>query len=319
MKNYRMKNWFKVLLSSCLVLVMVTGCKKDDNDSTSDKTITQVVTDDANFSLLEHALMRAGLTTTLGTAGAGSYTVFAPDNAAFTAAGLGTEAAIDALDQTELSFILLYHVLGSEVVSSAIATGDNAATTMLSTDVAYISKKTNGNVFINGAQVTTADIDCNNGVIHKINKVLMPPAGDIVDIASGNANLSYLVAAVVRASTGSTNVAAALSGAGPLTVFAPTNDAFIAAGFPTIASINAADPNTLASILTYHVVSARIFSCDLTNGQVATTLNTGTVTIATTSGVTVKGNGNTTASNVTSADIVADNGVVHVIDRVLLP
>ncbi|MCH5719465.1 fasciclin domain-containing protein [Niabella hibiscisoli] len=147
----------------------------------------------------------------------------------------------------------------------------------------------------------------------------MPPSANIVQAAQANANLSFLVAAVVRASTGTTNVAAALSAAGPLTVFAPTNAAFQAAGFATIADIQAANANTLASILTYHVIAARVFSSDLTEGAMPTTLNGGKLTITLAGGAKVKGNGNSAASAITATDMVTTNGVVHVIDRVLMP
>jgi len=167
--------------------------------------------------------------------------------------------------------------------------------------------------------VTTADINASNGVVHVINKVLMPPSQNIVQLAQGNTNLSYLVAAVTRASQGSTNVAQVLSNTNPLTVFAPNNQAFIDAGFATTDAIMAADPATLTSILTYHVIGARVFSSDLTEGAMPTTVNGGKVTITLSGGAKVKGNGNTTASNITAVDIMATNGVVHVIDRVLLP
>jgi uncharacterized surface protein with fasciclin (FAS1) repeats len=102
-------------------------------------------------------------------------------------------------------------------------------------------------------------------------------------------------------------------------VFAPTNAAFRAAGFATVNDINNADPATLTSILTYHVIAGRIFSSDLTQGAQPTTLNTGKLTISLTGGATVKGNSNTVASNIIATNIMATNGVVHVIDRVLLP
>ena len=315
MKNYKVKNWMKALLSSCLVLVMVTGCKKDDDDGTESKTLSTVIAEDSDLSLLKYAIDKANLTATLNTASL-DYTVFAPTNDAFTAAGLGTIAAIDTKTSTELSFIILYHCLTAKTNASAIATGDNSVTTMATTETSYLSKKSNGDVFINGAKVTKADINCNNGVIHKINKVILAAEDDIVELAIANPDLSYLVAAVLRA-----NVQGALSAAGPLTVFAPTNAAFIAAGFPSIASINSADPTTLAAILTYHVVNSRAFSCDLTDGASVATLNPGkNVTVNTTSGVQLSGIGNGgNKSNVTSADNLATNGVVHIIDRVLLP
>ncbi len=142
----------------------------------------------------------------------------------------------------------------------------------------YITKNATG-VFVNGASVTQADVAASNGVIHVINTVLMPPMGNIVEVAQANPNFSLLVAAVLRASQGSTNVAQVLAGAGPLTVFAPTNQAFINAGFANAAAIQAADPEVLKNILTYHVIAARVFSSDLTEGAKPATVNGATVSI----------------------------------------
>lgn len=128
-----------------------------------------------------------------------------------------------------------------------------------------------------------------------------------------------LVAAVLRASEGSLDVAAALSSAGPFTVFAPTNQAFRDLGFATEAAIMAADPETLIPILTYHVIAGRVFSSDLVDDATPTMLSGGTTTINLDGGATIKGTGNTVASRITKTDIVATNGVIHQIDRVLLP
>jgi uncharacterized surface protein with fasciclin (FAS1) repeats len=303
---------FLLLLATAFCLVGTTSCKKDEVQVS--KTITQTVVDGADFTLLEAAVVRAGLADALAT---GILTVFAPTDAAFKAAGFADVAAINNTPVATLQAVLQYHVIGSKVTSSAIATADNQATTMLSNLTAYITKNATG-VSINGATVTQADLLASNGVIHVIDAVLFPPTLNIVGLASANANLTYLVAAITRAGSGVVN---ALNGAGPLTVFAPTNAAFIAAGFPTIASIQAADPTALANILTYHVVAARAFSSNLTNGAVLTTVQTGKVTVNITGkavSVTGKSNG-ANASNVTIANLLATNGVVHVIDRVLLP
>jgi uncharacterized surface protein with fasciclin (FAS1) repeats len=172
---------------------------------------------------------------------------------------------------------------------------------------------------VNGTSVIKANVECTNGVIHVINRVLMPAVGTIVQTAIANPNLSLLVAAVLRASQGNTDVATVLSSAGPFTVFAPSNQAFINAGFADTNAIDAAAPNTLASILTYHVIAGRIFSSDLVNGETPATVNGETVTILLTNGAQVKGNSNTTAANIVTPNIVTTNGVVHVIDQVLLP
>lgn len=313
-----MKNYLKLILGLFALSFFIFSCDDNDDDTMmqSEKSIATLVTETPNLSLLKTAVVRAGLVETLS--GNGTFTVFAPTNEAFAAAGLGTEAAINAVPVETLKSILLYHVLSQKYPAASIPNGTTELTTASSVKT-YVTKKSAG-VYVNGsAMVTTADINASNGVVHVINKVLMPPSQNIVQLAQANTNLSYLVAAVTRASQGSTNVAQVLSTTNPLTVFAPTNQAFIDAGFATTDAIMAADPATLTSILTYHVIGVRVFSSDLTENAMPTTLNGGKVTITLTGGAKVKGNGNTTASNITAVDIMATNGVVHVIDRVLLP
>ena len=295
-----------------------TACSDDDNDDVvpSQKTIAEIVVGNNDFSLLESALVHAGLSGVLDEEG--TYTVFAPNNAAFAAAGLDSEAKIKALPVSTLKNILLYHVLGQKVPASAIANASNTSVETLAKSNIFVTKNANG-VFVNGAAVTQADVMASNGVIHVINTVLMPAMGNIVEVAQGNPNFSFLVAAVLRASQGSTNVAQVLTGAGPYTVFAPTNQAFMDAGFATITAIQNANPADLTAILTYHVIAGRIFSSDLTEGAKPETLNGGTLSISLNGGAKVKGNGNTTAATISQANLMSSNGVIHVVDKVLLP
>ncbi|PJJ79698.1 fasciclin domain-containing protein [Mucilaginibacter auburnensis] len=308
----------KLFAAALLVTAgLFSSCTKnnDNIDPNANANITALVSANANLSLLRAAVVRAGLAETL--AGSGTFTVFAPDNDAFIAADLGTVEKINAMPVDQLRAVLLYHVLGQQYTAASIAAGTTEVTTV-NTAKAYVVK--NGSaVSINGAVVKQADIQASNGIVHIINKVIMPPSANIVAMAQGNTNLTFLVAAIVRASTGSTNVAQVLSGNGPYTVFAPTNAAFIKAGFSSIASIQTADPNTLASILTYHVIAARVLSSNLTEGAEPTTLNGAKVKITLSGGAKVKGNSNTTAANITATDMVATNGVVHLIDDVLKP
>ena len=310
----------KKIQISAFILMLCSGllisCSKDDDSPTnSAKTITEIVSENSNYSMLQSAVVKANLAATLS--GTGPFTVFAPNNDAFAASGI-TAGTIESLSMDQLKSILLYHTVGSKIMAANVPAGPNAAVTTVGEGTIYVTKNSKG-VFVNGWKVTQADIAASNGVIHSIEHVLMPPAGNIVEVAQGNSNLTYLVAAVLRASEGGTNVAQVLSGAGPFTVFAPTNQAFIDAGFPTIAAIQAADPNTLTSILTYHAISARAFSSDLSDGQSLTTLNGGTVKVGLGSSATVKGNGNTSPATIIGVNIMATNGVVHLIDKVLLP
>ena len=275
-------------------------------------TIVDVVVNGADFSLLEAAVIHAGLADALKGA---NLTVFAPTNQAFINAGFKDEAAIKAADKTVIADILKYHVLAKKVTSTDIATADNQELTMLSTKKAYLTKDAAG-VSINAVKVTKADVAADNGVIHVIDAVIVAPTKNIVELVIADANLSLLKEAVLRASTGKTNVAAILSSAGPYTVFAPTNKAFENASF-TSAKIAMTDPDFLAKVLTYHVIGARVYSTNLKTASVATAQG-GSVAINAANG-TVQGDSNSTASKITAVNVGATNGVVHVIDAILLP
>lgn len=287
-----------------------SSCKKDDPVAPTTQTIAQIVASDANFSLLNQAVTKAGLASALSS---GSLTVFAPDNTAFAASGI-TSAVINSLTAAQVGDILKYHVVGSKVSSSAVPASDTV-NTLLGINL-YASKNANG-VFVNGIKVKTADVTASNGVVHVISAVMTPPTQTIAAIASGNSDLSLLLAAVSRA-----GLAGAVSGPGKFTVFAPTNSAFIAAGFPDEATINAAPVSAVAAIVKAHVLSTNVFASDLIQGQTVGTLQSGVSLVVGTTPPSVK---ITTSTNMVSnilapsgVNITATNGVVHLIDRVLL-
>ncbi len=272
-------------------------------------TIKDIVVEDPNFSILKAAVVKAELATALSE---GSLTVFAPDNAAFEASGIN-EAAINSLSVDVVKNILLYHVVGAQVLSSKVPATDTV-NTLLSTNI-YASRNING-VFVNGVAVKAADVLAANGVIHVISKVLIPPTKTIAAIVSENPDLSLLLAAVVRA-----NLAGAVSGEGKYTVFAPTNEAFIAAGFPDEAAINAAPVNTVAAIVKAHLFRTNVFSSDLIANTVVPTLQNGKSLVVGLTPPSVKiQDSDKPASNIilTGANIIATNGVIHKIDRVIL-
>lgn len=267
----------------------------------------------ARFSVLTVALARTGLLNTLMKLD-DEFTLFAPTDAAFAAAGISVED-VTKLPKDALASILLYHVVSGEIPSGAVPA--SAAVATLNGKRVFVRKSGN-NVLVNLSKVTLADVQAKNGIVHVIDKVLMPPTQSIVDVVVNNPNFTLLKAAVIRASQGSTNVVELLSGNGPFTVFAPTDAAFTAAGL-TEAAINAAAPNSLTPVLGYHVIPGAIFSIDLTDGIMPTMLLSGSTTITLTGGPKIKGNGNGSPSNITATDILTTNGVIHVIDKVLLP
>jgi uncharacterized surface protein with fasciclin (FAS1) repeats len=315
-KNFSLPSLF-------IMLTLTTGCQKameyypKNGGHAGNKTIAQIVNMSEDYKLLKLALARTGLLDDLNTKG--PFTVFAPDNKAFAAAGLPDASAIAKIDKETLKSILLYHVLGSKVLAGDIPVADNTPVKTLNGKDIFVTKK-NGKVCVNGIMVVMPDIIATNGVIHAIDRVLIPPAGTIVDLAAGNPNFSLLVEAVKWASTGSVNVLNLLNGPGPLTVFAPTNKAFTDAGLGDVNKIKSLPPDALAGILAYHVIGARVFSCNLVDASTPATLNGQTVTISLTGGPKVTGNGNGgNPSNIIITDLITTNGTVHAIDRVLLP
>ena len=252
------------------------------------------------------ALAQANLVATLQ--GTGPFTVFAPTDQAFTDAGIDLTTFDTDEENATLVDILTYHVVSGTVVSSDLTDGMEAAALNQDTLTFFVSAT---EVKVNDAVVTTADVATSNGVIHVIDKVLMPPA-DLVDIpatAQTTGVHTALVAALAQA-----NLVATLQGTGPFTVFAPTDQAFADAGIDLTTFDTDEENATLVDILTYHVVSGTVLSSDLTDGMEAAALNQDTLTFSV-SATEVKVND----AVVTTADVATSNGVIHVIDKVLMP
>jgi transforming growth factor-beta-induced protein len=260
----------------------------------------------ADFSSLVAALAKSNLASTFMMDGA--FTVFAPTNDAFAAFLESANLAFEDLTAEDLTPILKYHVLGSKAMSGSLATG--YVSTIYEAQEGYpvtLFVEVDGGVKLNASiNVTTADVETSNGVIHVIDGVLSPTS--VVDVALNNSNFTQLVKAVVKAGLVET-----LSEAGPFTIFAPTDDAFaqlyVDLGVSGIEEISA---ETLIPILQYHVVSGNLLSSDLSDGDV-NTLN-GTIRVALSESVTIN-----ESSEVIAIDIQGTNGVVHVINKVLLP
>ena len=267
-------------------------------------TVADIIANSENHTTLEAAITAAGLTETLS--GDGPFTVFAPTDDAFAALPEGTIDALLADPSGALTDILLYHVIGAKVMSTDLSDGQMAET-LLGKDVKVTIN--NDGVFINDAKVTVADIEADNGVVHVINAVLTPPSNTVADIIANSENHTTLEAAIAAAGLTET-----LSGDGPFTVFAPTDDAFAALPEGTIDALLADPSGALTDILLYHVIGAKVMSTDLSDGQMAETLLGKDVK------VTINNDGVfINDAKVTVADIEADNGVVHVINAVLTP
>lgn len=307
---------FPFLLLLGLTLVFgFSACNNDDDDviPSEDRTIVEIAADGAQFSTLVSALERTGLDAVLADRNA-DFTVFAPTNDAFTALGVD----LSTLTDDELSGILLYHVLGAEVFSSQIQEGKTYIGTAADigpdgTQISTLIERVGATVTLNStATVTTPDVDAVNGVIHVIDNVLLPL--DIVGHASANDDFSQLVTAVGAASG---DLISVLGNADQTyTVFAPINSAFEAISDVTIGLTN----EELASVLTYHVVAGdNLLSSDLSDGQQVPTVQTESFTVNISNGNVTITDATGGIANVIFTDVQATNGVIHVLDKVILP
>jgi uncharacterized surface protein with fasciclin (FAS1) repeats len=291
--------------------VLLPACGGSDDEP--QRNIVEVAQNTPDLSILVEAVVAAGLAPSLST---GMLTVFAPTNAAFSALLSELGLTKDALlaDKPLLAAVLTYHVLGSRLPRADVPLGK--AITPLSGGYFKI-ESANGLKITDGrnrvATVTATDIQASNGVVHVVDRVLLPADKDIVATASALPDFSILVEAVVAAGLGGT-----LQGPGPFTVFAPTNAAFAALLFELGLTKEAllADTGLLTKVLTYHVVPARVLKAEVP-------LNTA---IATVQGQTFSVNANLVITdqnlrtrNIISADVFTSNGVIHAVDKVLLP
>jgi transforming growth factor-beta-induced protein len=278
--------------------------------------IVDIAVADGRFTTLVAAVQAAGLVETLK--GEGPFTVFAPTDDAFAKLPEGTvESLLLPENLQTLTDILLYHVVPGKVMAADVITLDGQmADTALEGKQLAISIK-DGNVYLNDTvQVIITDIEASNGVIHVIDAVLLPPAelSDIVDIAVADGRFTTLVAAVQAAGLVET-----LKGEGPFTVFAPTDDAFAKLPEGTVESLLLPENlQTLTDILLYHVVPGKVMAADVItlDGQMADTALEGKQLA-----ISIK-DGNVYLNDtvqVIITDIEASNGVIHVIDAVLLP
>lgn len=283
------------------------------SDDGPQRNIVEVAQNNPELSILVEAVVAAGLVPTLST---GTLTVFAPTNAAF-AALLG-ELGItkDALlaNKPLLTAVLTYHVLGSKVARADVPLGK--AITPVSGGFFKI-ESSNGLKITDGrnrvTNITATDIYATNGVVHLVDRVLLPADKDIVATASALPDFSILVEAVVAA-----GLVGTLQGPGPFTVFAPTNAAFasLLAELGVTKQALLADKALLTSVLTYHVVPARVLKAEVPVNTAITTVQGQSFTVNASLVITDQ---KQRKSNIVATDVFTSNGVIHAVDTVILP
>lgn len=285
-------------------------------NTNDEKDIVDIAASNKDFSTLVAAVKAAGLVEALK--GEGPFTVFAPNNAAFEKLEKEKPGTIAALLKPEnkglLTQVLTYHVVPGKVMASDV-TKLKSGTTVKTLNGQSLTVTISEGVKVDNAKVIATDIVGKNGVIHVIDTVIMPSTRSIVDIVLADENFSTLVAAGKAA-----GLVDALKGEGPFTVFAPTNAAFekLEKEKPGIIAslLKPENKQKLTEILTYHVVPGRVMAADakaLANGTKVATLNGKEISVWNTDGVKINN------ARVIKADVQATNGVIHVIDTVILP
>ena len=268
--------------------------------------IVQTAVAAGQFTTLASLLQKAGLVDTLATGG--PFTVFAPTDAAFAKV---PKATLDALaaDPAKLKAVLLYHVVPGRVTAADVAKLTSAKT---AEGRSLGIKVVNGSVFVDGAQVTTPDVEATNGVIHVIDSVLIPKEATapktIVQTAVAAGSFKTLASLLKKA-----GLVGTLQGKGPFTVFAPTDAAFAKLPKATLAAL-AKNKAKLRSVLLYHVVKGNVSAAKVVTLRSAKTLNGKAVSIRVNGGNVLVG-----GARVTTADVKASNGVIHVVNKVLIP
>ncbi|MHC4129248.1 MAG: fasciclin domain-containing protein [Planctomycetota bacterium] len=258
-----------------------------------------------SFKTLAAALQAAGLVDAMK--GEGPFTVFAPTDDAFAKLPAGTlEKLLKPQNKALLTAILTYHVAPGRFGAEDVIQRTNLATL----NGQRIDIEVASGVRVNDANVIKADIECSNGVIHVIDRVIMPTSDSILETAARAGSFQTLAAAVKTA-----GLVEALSGEGPFTVFAPTDAAFAKLPAGTVENLlKPENRDQLMAILKYHVVPGRVYASDALAAETARTAQGSRVRF-TVAGGTLMVNG----ASIVHPDLEATNGVIHVIDEVILP
>lgn len=296
----------RFFLSVAVMTAMGGGQGSVSSASPAEKDIVTTAVEAGSFKTLAAALQAGGLVETLR--GKGPFTVFAPTDEAFAKLPAGTvETLLKPENKQQLIAVLTYHVVSGKVMAADVVKLTTAGTV----NGQRVDVKVDGTkVLIDQAQVVATDIACSNGVIHVIDKVILPSADNIPATAKKAGTFKTLLAAAKAA-----GLVEVLSADSPLTVFAPTDDAFAKLPAGTVESLlKPENKQKLAAILKFHVVAGRVFSNDVLSKKELTTVQGNVLTAAMKNGTaTING------ATLVATDIDAANGVIHVIDSVMLP
>jgi uncharacterized surface protein with fasciclin (FAS1) repeats len=305
----------RIPLALTLAAALAACGSSEDTTMAPQPNLVELAQSNPNLSILVEAVVAANLQGTLS--GTGPFTVFAPTNEAFAAllTELGVTKAELLANKPLLTAVLTYHVLPARVLKAGIPLG--RAITTVQGGIFKIDAVASAAVINDGrnrtSTITATDIAASNGVVHVIDKVILPADKNIVETALALPDFSILVEAVVAA-----NLQDTLSGTGPFTVFAPTNAAF--AALLTELGVSKADllsnPALLTKVLTYHVLAGQVLKADVVPGTQPATVEGETFSIDASLVVTDQ---RMRTAHIVATDVLTSNGVIHVLDQVILP
>lgn len=327
-----------ILNSKYLLLAFVTislfstmSCQKEEDTL---PTIAAIAVTNADFSTLEDAAVQGGVAVVLSNPNpgdpSGDFTVFAPNNGAFARLGLNNGDDLKVLNDAFLTNTLLYHVSNGNLAGNSLLEGGISGSA-LGANRRFVVRGTD--TYINGSRILATDISAENGTVHVIDKVLLATGADIVQSALAltdskvfnNPELTFLVEALIYCEL--TGALTASAGSPSFTVFAPTDAAFKQLGVDLGVSLNV--PGDIRQLPKAVVTAVLLNHVIADGGKFTSEMNAGTVTplggTALTVGtfnqgvLSIQGNNNSIVANMVIPDVLTTNGVVHVIDRVLLP
>lgn len=314
MKSFSIRNTFLSALVVFLFPFLFISCK--DEEELRPRTISDIIQDDSRFSVLAAVLKQGGMSDALRT---GSFTFFAPDDDAFRKMSITDAGQVGSMTRDSLRSIIQYLILDGLYASEDFAEGSKNPVKAFDNNTLFITRDTD-KFLVNMANVTTTDLKADNGIIHVLDHVPSTSRLTIAEWISANPSFSFLAALATRAASADPQLAAQLmSENSSFTFFAPSNEAFVNSGFSAIEDITEADPVALASILTTHILRNAYFSTEFKTGQVGSIGNQ-PLLIAVNGTITVAAEQNSgTLPTISRSDILTKNGVIHVLDRVLIP
>ncbi len=314
MKSFHIRNSFPSVLILVLVLASLSSCK--DEEELRPRTISDVIQNDGRFTVLSSVLKRGGMSDALRT---GAFTFFAPSDDAFRKMSITEPGQVNSMTRDSLRSIIQYLILDGVYEAADFEQGHKTQVKAFDDNTLFITKDSN-RFLVNMANVVATDIKADNGIVHVLDHVPSTSTLTIADWIGSNPSFSFLSLVASRAAEVNPQLAVQLlSENASFTLFAPTNEAFINSGFSSLDDINQAHPDALASILSAHILRNAYFTTELKTGEMGS-IGNHQLLIAVNGKITVAAEQNSgTLPTISRSDILTKNGVIHVLDKVLLP